>query len=195
MKRTDFNNWQPYSVTDIKILLEHAEFQWAFAGGWAIDLYMGQQTRVHVDMDVVILSIDQNRLFDYLEDYTIFTAKNGILEKWNGQKIDDSYSLWVCKDESSPFKFEVMLIETEREKWKYKRDKRIQGDSERLFVRLDNGLSVLSPEIQLLYKLDASSIRDKDYTDYGAIAGFLTEAQKDWLFKNLKSEIVTIIKD
>jgi hypothetical protein len=32
---------------------------WAFAGGWAIDLWFGEQTRPHHDVEVVVHRRDQ----------------------------------------------------------------------------------------------------------------------------------------
>src|SRR4051812_43144367 len=35
---------------------------WGVAGGWAIDLFLGRQTRAHADVDVAILRDDQHYL-------------------------------------------------------------------------------------------------------------------------------------
>jgi hypothetical protein len=40
---------------DIQMLLASAPFQWWIAGGWALDLFIGEQTRPHFDTDVAIV--------------------------------------------------------------------------------------------------------------------------------------------
>lgn len=39
---------------------------WAVAGGWAIDLWLGEQTREHHDLEVVVARTDQLAVHDVL---------------------------------------------------------------------------------------------------------------------------------
>src|SRR5689334_4909817 len=40
---------------------------WAFAGGWAIDLWLGEQTREHHDVEVAVRRVDRAVLWDGLQ--------------------------------------------------------------------------------------------------------------------------------
>jgi hypothetical protein len=39
---------------------------WALCGGWAIDAWLGRQTREHGDVDVSVFLQDQRALFEHL---------------------------------------------------------------------------------------------------------------------------------
>ncbi len=188
--RSDFSNWKPYSIEQIKLLFNAADFTWGIAGGWAIDLYIGRQTRRHEDLDIMILSCEQQELFDYLKGFTVYVAKDGKLSIWSGQKIDDRYSLWVSERESTPFIFEILLMDTVEEKWIYKRNRMISGDLNRLFIDSKYDVKIVAPEIQLLYKLGASFVRDKDIQDLKTIYKFLNINQLEWLKSSLKSQFI-----
>ena len=51
--------WQPWSPQDVAQFFALLTVPWWIAGGWAIDLFLGRQTREHEDIDVQILRRDQ----------------------------------------------------------------------------------------------------------------------------------------
>ncbi|ULG72297.1 nucleotidyltransferase domain-containing protein [Macrococcus brunensis] len=188
--RSDFSNWNPYSLEQIKVLFSAADFKWGIAGGWAIDLYIERQTRQHEDMDILILSSEQQNLFNYLKSFTVYVAKDGKLSIWSGQKIDDSCSLWVSEHQSTPFIFEILLMDIVEDKWIYKRDRKINGELNSLFIESKYDVKIVAPEVQLLYKLGASSIRDKDIQDLKAVYKFLDASQLEWLEASLNAQFL-----
>jgi hypothetical protein len=50
---------------------------WFVSGGWAIDLFRGQVTRGHEDLEVGILRADQGALYRHLADWQVFKALDG----------------------------------------------------------------------------------------------------------------------
>ena len=60
------HKWDPLSIKEVQSLLEGAGFAWWIAGGWAIDLFIGYQTRDHCDIDVLIRRDDQLALQNLL---------------------------------------------------------------------------------------------------------------------------------
>ncbi|HEX5563842.1 MAG TPA: hypothetical protein VFX34_02680, partial [Sporosarcina sp.] len=46
------------------------ERPWGVAGGWAIDLFLGNQTREHSDIEIAILREDQHRMKNSLADWS-----------------------------------------------------------------------------------------------------------------------------
>jgi len=54
---------------EIRRLFSHAPFQWWIAGGWALDLVMGEQTRPHFDADVAIARTDQSLAQQYFSNW------------------------------------------------------------------------------------------------------------------------------
>lgn len=56
----DLHRWQPLRPDEIGELLADCRVTWWIAGGWAIDLFLGESTREHSDIDVLILRKDQH---------------------------------------------------------------------------------------------------------------------------------------
>lgn len=55
----DDTNWSPLSVQELARVLSGLGVPWWIAGGTALDLFLGETTRHHDDIDVQILRNDQ----------------------------------------------------------------------------------------------------------------------------------------
>jgi hypothetical protein len=40
-------------------------FDWYVCGGWAIDVFLGKQTRIHKDLDIAVFWEDRNSIVDF----------------------------------------------------------------------------------------------------------------------------------
>ena len=54
----DLDAWRAWHPDEAAHLLAGTEVPWAVAGGWAIDLHLGRQTREHGDLEVAIPRAD-----------------------------------------------------------------------------------------------------------------------------------------
>ena len=54
--------------------LAGAGFPWWIAGGWAIDLVVGLQTRTHADLDVLTLRTDHLKVRQHLAAWDVHAA-------------------------------------------------------------------------------------------------------------------------
>jgi hypothetical protein len=52
--------WEPWNPKQVATLFAPLSAPWWIAGGWAIDLFLGKQTREHEDVDVLFLRRDQD---------------------------------------------------------------------------------------------------------------------------------------
>lgn len=178
--RTDYDNHQSYSLEKINSLFEPLNIQWGFGGGWALDLFIGRQSREHSDVDIVVLTQDLPIIYEKLSDEFIFyKAAEGRLQYWSGEPLTPNYSIWVAESDSTPFVFKMVLIECSNEEWFYKRNKDIKGPLDQLFG--EGEYPYLSPEIVLLYKMEATVLREKDMEDYNRTYLKLTVRQQTWL--------------
>ena len=50
---------------------------WYFAGGWALDLYLGKETGPHEDIEIVVLRRNQSALREYLVGWSFQKAIPG----------------------------------------------------------------------------------------------------------------------
>ena len=163
---------------------------WCIAGGWALDLHLGKETREHSDIDVVIYREDQRVLYQFLKkDWSLYKAQNGKLEPWeNGEILNNINDIWVSKNSASPWSFQIMLVDSENNEWIYRREKSIKRAKDKIFVRTSDGIPYIKPEVQLLYKAGSSKIRAKDFKDFQNILPLLVPKEKEWLKFSLNKQ-------
>lgn len=187
--RTDFNNWQLLSIESLKQIMQDADYDWYLAGGIALDEFLGRKTRDHEDTDILVNFNYLERILDFFKNYKVYTARNGSLSLSALINIKSTDSLWIANDENESFIIQILFFEEEAGHWVYKRDNTIRKRIEEIyFVKSD--MKIIQPEIQLLYKMDSSDVREKDLYDYHNVYPVLEERQKAWLdqYVNLKSD-------
>ncbi|MGG2106280.1 nucleotidyltransferase domain-containing protein [Lysinibacillus pakistanensis] len=191
--RTDIDNWESITITEINKLFSIIPIKWGIAGGWSLDLHLGKQSRAHDDIDVIILREEQLTAYNYLSsDWMLYKAENGKLVPWQeGEFLKTTNDIWVTKSSSSPWAFQIMLVETEQQSWIYRREKSIRRRLEDIFLRTDDEIPYLRPEIQLLYKGGSSKVREKDFQDLQIMLPYLLPEQRDWLKMTLKRQFPT----
>src|SRR2546422_1817142 len=128
--------------------------RWCVAGGWALDLFLGQATRPHDDLELSIFRQDQQLLRRHLRDWTFQKVVEGRRLTWSA---DEELKLPIHEIHAHSTKnprllFEFLLNERSAEDWVYRRDTRIRMPLERAIVRDSGGLPILCPAIVLLFK-------------------------------------------
>lgn len=183
--RTDFNNWQLLSIESLKQIMQDADYDWYLAGGIALDEFLGRKTRDHEDIDILVNFKYLERILDYFNSYKVYTARNSSLSLSALNNIKSTDSLWITKDENESFIIEILLFEEEAGHWIYKRDNAVRKKIEDIYFD-KNDMKIIQPEIQLLYKMNSSNVREKDLYDYHNVYPVLEERQKAWLDSVLK---------
>jgi hypothetical protein len=160
---------------------------WWIAGGWAIDLLLGHQSRDHGDLDVLVLRRDQALVRDHLGDWDVHAADPpGSLRPWPiGETLPPTvHDVWCRRTPSSPWAFQLMIDDTDGDDWLFRRDSRVRRPIQSLTGRASEAdLAVLSPEVQLLYK--SKGLREKDVADFRAVLAHLSAGERDWLRRSL----------
>jgi 2-polyprenyl-3-methyl-5-hydroxy-6-metoxy-1,4-benzoquinol methylase/GNAT superfamily N-acetyltransferase len=185
-------NWQPISVNEVESIFTNFKFDWMIAGGWAIDLFLGKQTRTHDDIDILIRRDDQLELQILLSTWDLWAADPpGTLIPWVKGKFlkKGLQDIWGRKTPKDPWQIQIMLFDTENNDWIYKRNEQIRRSLSTVSMKTENGLPFLAPEIQLLYK--SKSIRGKDQQDFENVLSYLSKDQLAWL----KQSFIETYKD
>ncbi|MPZ98704.1 MAG: amino acid transporter [Dehalococcoidia bacterium] len=157
---------------------------WWVAGGWAIDAFLGHQSRTHADIDVGVLRRDQLALQSYLGDWDLHAA-SGVLWRWPlGEPLaPDVGDVWARPAPESPWTVQFMLNDAEGDTWQYRRDRRVSRPIEGL-TRMVDGVPYLAPEVQLLFK--STGTRPKDAADAAAALPLLDADARAWLLQALR---------
>lgn len=175
-------NWQPLTVMEVAKVFSEIKCDWRIAGGWAIDLFLGKQTRAHNDIDVLIQRNDQAALQTLLSGWDLWVSDPpGTLRPWKkGEFLGvDVQDIWCRKSSKDPWQFQVMLFDVENAEWIFKRDKSIRRSLKSVILTTEEGFKILSPEVQLLYK--SKSLREKDKLDFEHTCAAMNAEQKNWL--------------
>jgi len=187
--RPEEHKWDPLPVDEAATLLSPAPFPWWIAGGWAIDLFLGRQTRVHGDTDVLIRREDQLSLQSLFLDrgWDLHKAQQGKLTPWpRGESLSPPvHDIWCRPSPDRPWGLQIMLLETARDEWVFRRDPSIGGSIASLGAKTASGVPYLRPEIQLLYKARPETA-PKDQADFALVAPRLSIEARAWLLRALE---------
>jgi hypothetical protein len=183
-------NWEPMTPEQVCQLLRDAPAPWWIAGGWAIDLFLGRQTRSHGDADVLIQRKDQLVFQEFLFGWDLHKTKQPGLRPWpKGEFLNPGINdVWGRRTEDSPWSLQFMLLDTMEGSWVFRRDPTISGAMATLRRVTDSGIPYLSPEIQLLYKARPETLAKDDLDFQNCVQLLGTTAQK-WLLSCLKKRL------
>ena len=184
------HTWEPLSVEQAAGLMSGLRVPWWIAGGWAIDLFLGRQTREHGDTDVLIRRDDQLEVQKHLMDrgWDLHKTQQPGLEPWPPGEFQSRpcNDIWCRRTPDSPWALQLMLLDTDGGRWVFKRDPSIRGDLESLGRRTSSGIPYMAPEIQLLYKAKPEALA-KDQSDFDHAVPCLTREAQSWLLRRLEN--------
>jgi hypothetical protein len=183
----DLGRWDPLTPQQVAERFAKASFPWWIAGGWAIDLFVGRQTRPHGDVDVVVLHDDQGLVQSTLTGWDLWAAEPpGTLRPWLANEILPSHvhDIWCRRGRSAPWCLQLMIVDRDGDRWLFRRDPRVSIPLSRLGRRTADSIPYLAAEIQLLFK--AKGRRRKDEQDFATALPLLDEAGREWLKEALE---------
>lgn len=156
---------------------------WYVAGGWAVDLFLGRQTRPHQDIEVAVLRRDQRLLRNVFEGWTwsrvVPASQGSVRTRWGEQEWLELPIHELRAREPKGELVEVLLQESDAKAWRFRREPTVSMPLPDLGLRSKLGIPILRPEVVLLYK--AKSRRPKDEEDFTALLPTLGDAQATWL--------------
>lgn len=168
-------------ASTVRALMDGFAAPWCIAGGWALDLFLGRATRPHSDVELAVFRDDQARLHDQFAGWTLTARVDGRREQWRrGARLElPVHEIHAAAPEGRHPPLEFLLNEADGERWIFRRDPEIVLPLERAVVATAFGVSVLSPEIVLLFK--AKAPRPKDEADFRSARPALADSRRAWL--------------
>jgi aminoglycoside-2''-adenylyltransferase len=179
--------WQPWSPHEVARFFAPLAAPWWIAGGWAIDLFLGRQTRAHEDIDVQVLRRDQHAVRALFSAWDVQAAlppprdEAWPFRPWHlGDVLDESiHDIWCRAAPTQPWTLQLMIADTRDERWICRRTPRIVRSVADLGGVTADGIPYLAPEIQILYK--AKGCRPKDEADFMRTLPMLDRERRQWL--------------
>src|SRR5258707_11324394 len=148
---------------------------WFVAGGWAIDLFLGRETRNHQDIHIAIFREDQLELRRHLANWKWEKAVNGTLVCWESNEWLELPIHEVCA-RSGEHQLQFLCHERRKDLWLYQEDQSITRPI--AHFRHQSGLPIFPPEITLLYKSQSPS--ERDLTDLRQVWPRLNSEARGW---------------
>jgi hypothetical protein len=160
---------------------------WWVAGGWAIDLFLGRQTRHHHDVDIAILRRDQATVQRHLADWSLRWVESRSGGRFHPWRAEEGLA-WPIHEihgkHPNGATIELLLNEAAGDIWHFRRDPRIARPLSRVARTTPAGVPFLAPEVVLLYK--AQEGRASDQADFANVRVALDVEQVAWLTQALR---------
>ena len=187
----DDYNTRPLRPVDIQVLLKSAPFQWWISGGWALDLFLGKETRPHFDIDVSIARQDQLTAQSFLRQWEFWSTmrlESGeiFLPHWEkgeflGKEIP---GCWARETPGAPWRFEFLMQEIDDRTWTFRYADVVQHGVDAIGAFTAENIPYLQPEIVLLTK--ALRRREVDEQDFLRVLPKLNRAQCEQLLNDIQ---------
>lgn len=201
-------------IYELKKHLSGLNVQWHLCGGLAIDVYLGNITRKHKDLDISISFNDMRICIEYLKtkgweidapigngrlvtiDYAMEHPDLYFDNIWCYRKDADFIKLiksddifkhleYIREEQESLDFIEVLFNRIEDSLFYYKRNNNITRNLDKAFIKKD-GISILAPEVVLLYKSTNFTNKDNEH-DYNIVIKKLEKERCDWFIDSMKT--------
>jgi hypothetical protein len=180
----DINAWQPWTPNEVYKRFAGIDAPWCVVGGWAIDLWLGEQTRPHDDIEISILREDLAQFRAALPDCEFFAAGSGKVTRLGpAEPATEIHQVWCLEKETKKWRLDIMIEPGSRQTgafgtWHFKHDPSICKARNETVLRDWNGVPFMCPEVVLLFK--AKNIRAKDQFDFESVLSTF-HTQQYWL--------------
>ena len=174
----DLEDWDAWSPSEAAQRFEGLTVPWHVSAGWALDLFLGQQTRDHDDLEIGVPAAGFAEVHEALRDFEIVVIGDGEAWPMTEATLAKHHQTWV-REPGGPWRVDVFRESWDADRWTFRRDPRIQLAAASVVARDASGTPYLQPEIVLLFK--AKALRLKDETDFATVLPHLDDGRRVWL--------------
>jgi hypothetical protein len=180
----DLTAWDPWHPAEVARRLAGVEVAWAVVAGWSLDLFRGEQTRDHDDIEIGVPADGFGAVHEALADLDVFAIVDSKAVEATDAALAVSHQTWVREPATGRWRLDVIREPWEGDTWICRRDPRIRRTREELIAHTADGIPYQRPEVALLFK--AKHTREKDQRDFDAIVPLLDDAARAWLSEALE---------
>jgi hypothetical protein len=173
--------WRAWTPVEAARKLAGVAASWCVAGGWALDLWRGRQTRPHDDLEIAILRCDLDLFRSHLKGVRFYAAGSGHVSVLpaDAQPPPEKHQVWVLEEPARVWRMDMLLEPGDADVWVCRRDPAIRRPRPAMLGLSSDGIPYLKPEGVLIYK--AKAVRPKDETDFAACAPLMDAEARRWL--------------
>ncbi|MGY0230602.1 nucleotidyltransferase domain-containing protein [Longispora urticae] len=160
--------WRGWTPGEIHDRLAGVTAPWYVAAGWALDLFRGEVTREHEDLEIAVPRGSFPEIHAALPGYTWEVP--GDMRLWPYDEAGDHPELhqtWLSDPATGLFHLDVFREPHDGGRWVCRRDPTISLPYPEIIALTGDGIPYLIPELVLLFK--AKNVRPKDQNDFDGV--------------------------
>ncbi len=180
------DSWDAWSPSEIHHHLGGVQARWCVIGGWALDLFRGEQTREHGDLEIAIPFFDFDAIWHHLAAYEFFVR--GREGAWRVEDARGAFfdypETYVRDPQSKDWKVDIIRNVYDGDDWVCQLERTIRRPYVEAIGHTTDGIPYLRPELVLLYK--GLRTQPHDPADFHATAPLLDPVSRRWLAGQLR---------
>lgn len=177
----DETAWSPWHPRDLAERLHTIAHPWCVVGGWALDLWHGEETRPHEDLEFTVLREHLPAFRHHLGKLDFFAVHSGTITPLAPDEDPTPHiaQIWCFDPAAGRWRVDMMIEPGTPHTWVYKRAPEINRPRAEMVLRTVDDVPYLCPAAILLFK--AKYRRPKDETDFSRALPRLESTEKTWL--------------
>jgi hypothetical protein len=175
----DVSAWDPWHPTEAARRLAGVAVPWAVVAGWSLDLFRGEQTREHEDLEIGVPEEGFDAVREALVGLEVFAIVDSKAVEATAAALAASHQTWVREPATGVWRLDVIREPWEDDMWICRRDPRIRRPRSELIEHTPDDIPYQRPEIALLFK--AKHAREKDRRDFDEVVPLLDGDARAWL--------------
>jgi hypothetical protein len=153
---------------------------WYLAAGWALDLFRGEQTREHHDIEIGVPAGRFPEIRARFPELAVdAVGSSRIWESASPAELSVTRQTWLREPASGRYLLDVFREPHDGDSWIFRRDEAIRQPYPEIIRHTADGIPYLIPELVLLFK--AKQPRAKDQADFDGVLPLLNAGQRQRL--------------
>jgi len=171
--------WDPWLPLELAVRLRGVDVPWCVVAGWALDLFRGQASREHEDLEIAVPAGRFDLIRAALADYEFDVVGAGKRWPLDSPAFDIMHQTWVREPATGIYRLDIFREPHDGDIWICRREESIRLPYDQIILTSTEGVPYLVPEVVLLFK--AKHDRPKDHADFAGVLPLLDPARQAWL--------------